>query len=445
MKKHPRVWPDTSLTTLKLVLDAENARIDMETTASQKEIRLALLETEEIEELAESIAKGGGRMAGERIVVIEEKGKYTVMEGNRRTCACQLLLDSQLIPKGYTIPAIDAETREAILNLKADVAPSREEADIIVTRRHTESGIKIWSTLANIRRLERMRAAGKSDTEIAETAGISPGRVRKINRAAAAMEAARNLSCWTADEKKRLSSSRLKTTAFTRFFELKDVTDRLKMDYGVRGGINSKLPKDQFEESLEYLARNLLLPDPITNKTKLTTRATPDEVFGAMQGKGKPSNAAKKPARYAFFEDITCSISDARCRALAGEAGKISHKSYPNASAFLIRAMLEAALYFCIKEKDLIKKLKADFHMQHANHKGKEPGLDFVMNFCEKNWSLLFSSNPQRHFQVWREQKAWGDMVIHGRWMSASPQAAEAAAAATRPFLEEIFNGLALI
>lgn len=158
------VWTHAPIPTQQLQLNPQNPRIDLPDDALQEEIRAALIETENVDDLAKNIVKTDGNMAGERIIVVEEAGNYVVLEGNRRTCACQCLLNPNLIPSARKtrFPAITGGTRDAIEKLAADIAPNREAAEPIITRRHIEVGIKQWNTVAKHRRIRRLRAAGRS-------------------------------------------------------------------------------------------------------------------------------------------------------------------------------------------------------------------------------------------------------------------------------------------
>jgi len=443
MSKSERVWPHVEIATGELRLDSENARIDVKPSASQEEIRRALLESEEIQELAISIAKTGGRMAGERLIVVKNNEKYVVMEGNRRTCACQLLLNPNLMPSdvAVSIPQIDDKTREAIENLLADVAPNRAEADIIVTRRHTESGIKPWSTQANIRRLERLRGGGKSDDDIAKATGISPRRLAQLSDAAALLKRVRSLSCWNAAEKRSLANPDLKTNAFTRFFTLRKVPQRLGMTIDDSGEITTTLSISDFDRALERIARRLLLPDAAKGKPPMNTRATPDEVLSPNgQGKGRTT---KQPPPPLFFEGLTCAVSDHHLKALTYEISIIDYRKFKNASAFLLRALMEGCLHHCIRRAGLKRKLSKEYAIS-TGKPGRDPGLDFMLTFCQQNWNVMFHTNPGRAIVNWRTQKNWCDLVIHGSLMNASSPALEQASAATRQFIEGILSESAL-
>jgi alpha-beta hydrolase superfamily lysophospholipase len=85
------VWAEDRVNALDLRLDPENPRIEVDAAASQADIRGALIDHEQVLELAADIAASEGNFAGERVIVLgQSSGGYLVLEGNRRVCACQL-------------------------------------------------------------------------------------------------------------------------------------------------------------------------------------------------------------------------------------------------------------------------------------------------------------------------------------------------------------------
>src|SRR5438270_831010 len=90
----PDAWATEELNPLEILLDPSNPRIEVPPDADQNEIRVELLTHEHIAELARSIIKYRGLIPGERIITTNERERQVVLEGNRRICAIQLLLNS---------------------------------------------------------------------------------------------------------------------------------------------------------------------------------------------------------------------------------------------------------------------------------------------------------------------------------------------------------------
>src|SRR6266498_3664245 len=166
-------FKDILVKTTDVRLDALNPRIDVASHAPQEEIRAALFQTEDVRELAEGIIENGGLLPGERVILVHEGASHVVLEGNRRICACQLLLDRDLIPHGHKakFPVAEEEIRKRIAKVQADLSPNRPAAEYVITKRHTDPGIKKWSIVAKQRRIARYLQEGHSLEEAAQYYG----------------------------------------------------------------------------------------------------------------------------------------------------------------------------------------------------------------------------------------------------------------------------------
>jgi hypothetical protein len=267
-----KVWVEEKLDPRKIQLDPQNPRIDVGLNASQEQIRLKLLDLEEVLELARNIQTGGGLFYGERIITTLEEGKHVVLEGNRRVAACQMLLDPTLIPSAYKsrFPTLTTATKARIHRISADVSPTRAAAEPILTKRHTERGAKPWSPVAKMRRAVRLLERSSVD-EVAKILGTSPGQVRKLLKPYRLLKFALGLSIWTPNERKRLEDEKLVTNPYTRFFTLPKTLEALQAHFDEDQNIVSALPAADFKEVMGRIARDFLLPDP-ANRGKPTTQ-----------------------------------------------------------------------------------------------------------------------------------------------------------------------------
>lgn len=210
-------WKTQSFDPKKLQLDPQNPRIEVEKKASPEQIRLKLLELEDVLDLARGIERNKGLFYGERIIVVEEGGKTVVLEGNRRVTACQMLLSPALVPKDFKsrFPKASEQTKNSIRLVAADVSPSRAAAEPILTKRHTEQSTKPWSPVAKMRRAVRLLDS-HSDEEVAQLLGTSVGQVRKLIRPYRLLKLALGLTVWTSEERRALEDEKLKITPYTR-------------------------------------------------------------------------------------------------------------------------------------------------------------------------------------------------------------------------------------
>lgn len=81
-----------AISPLDLLLDTENPRFVILQSREQADIRKYLVTYEDVCQLATDINTYGRLLPGERIVALHEGDKYVVVEGNRRTCSLQMLL-----------------------------------------------------------------------------------------------------------------------------------------------------------------------------------------------------------------------------------------------------------------------------------------------------------------------------------------------------------------
>jgi len=466
-------WSQESLKTKDILLDYENPRIDANENTTQKEIIILLLKTEKVCELAKSIIEIRGLLAGERIIVTQENGKYIVLEGNRRVCACQLILNPRLIPDDFKsrFPLNNDNILLSYLEkIDADVAPNRLSAEITITKRHTEPGIETWSPIAKQRRIARLLKSGRTFEELMSEFGMTKQNIITTLRDYYLIEYTKSLNQLKMWEKDILNDPKIKPNAYTRFFTLKGVKEKLGLDFNEKGELIINIKKNIFNKSLACIARELLIPDQTTGKTPSNTRTTPDEIFNNIS-KIDPSlsdyyKAAEKesvseketqrnekislvpsqkdqdqPVVSIFFENLTCTIKDDQLLTITKEISTINHNKFPLASTFLLRALIERTLNWCIEQYSLKTQLNKDFYIQNPGQKGKEPGLEFVLKFCIKNWNSIFNINRiQSVLSQWKTIKEFSDIIIHCKWILPHPKNLEYFASLVRPLIEQIFS-----
>ena len=480
-------WKPASLKTLDLLLDRENPRIPILPNETQANIRRKLLETMEIIELAKEIIENKGLLAGERIIACVEKGSYVVLEGNRRTTACQLLLDPNLIPKEFLgrFPSAPSDVRAKILRINADVAPDRVSAEITITKKHTKNSALKWTPEAQHRRIKRMIDAGRSIEEIKALFGLKTSELVTRIREGELLSFARSLP-WSAKEAIKLHETNLQTNSFTRFFTLKGVRDTLGISFSSNGVLQFENSKQaRAKRAMKHIARAFLLPTA-TGKPAENSRTKPVDLFqkieradGLLRGltadvkkaiagpamkqafspktvnNAAPSGKSRsttpnppttpQPVRKIFFEDLTCKINNHQLIALTSEIRDINYLQFPIAAAFLTRALLESGLRWCIDETGQSRNYKTFW-----KSKNERSGLQAMIKFCrEKQYAVdMFSdvSAVVRTLGQWEgAHKDYCDLIIHGEWLAASQPGLDLLAADTRPLVERILNGSILL
>ena len=340
-------WKKARIAPLDITLDRDNPRINVEPGDQESDIIRKLLLHEEVEDLARKIAKTG-LLPGERIIVAQEKGQWVVLEGNRRICACKLLLSANLVPTEFrkTFPTISTASEIGLIEkVDADVAPDRKAAEPILTLRHGESGVRRWKPVARMRRVRRLLDEGFSVEYIAGEYQTSVAGIRKTIREYRLLQLAENLSGLTAAEKAALANPDLKTNPYTRFFELGGVKEYMGLSFNANGDVAIASPRRAFDAKLKLIVKAFL------NDTSFDTRTEPEKVLGPdfKVFRAKPAAAppppksppppqpppagpstapsppgagpTMKPDR--FFESLTCRVPDHSIAAVVREIKKV--------------------------------------------------------------------------------------------------------------------------
>ncbi len=284
-------WKKARINPLDIALDRDNPRIHVESDDKESDIIRKLIKYEDVQDLARKIAQTG-LLPGERIITVQENGHWVVLEGNRRICACKLLLSPNLVPSEYrkTFPALSTASEiDLIEKVDADVAPDRRSAEPILTLRHTESGVRKWKPVARMRRVRRLLDEGFSVAQIASETNSSVGGIRKTIREYRLLELANNLTGLTIHERAKLDDPDLKTNPYTRFFELSDVRDYLGISFDESGNINIEPPRRTFDAKLKLIVKAFL------NDETFDTRTDPEDVLGSDFKKFKAKPAPPTP------------------------------------------------------------------------------------------------------------------------------------------------------
>lgn len=488
-------WAEASINPLVIQLDSQNPRIEVAGDAEQNDIRLKLVAHENVVKLAVEIIAFGGLMPGERIIVVKENRKYVVVEGNRRVCACQLLLKPELVPEKYRkrFPIANNDLKEALKDIKAEVAPDRDAAEPTITKRHTEPGIERWSPTAKMRRASKLLEAGYSLDQIAEKLGAQKTKLRASIREYRLLRYAIELDhhAWTQAELDRLTDQTLQTNPYTRFFSLAGAKEKIGLSFDENDHVMTKLSKGEFDQYMEHIARCFLIPVPPNKKPRANSRTTVDDIFtnfspkkdgkygeatastgrvgsassasagtssggrsssvggsgaisgsavsneGTARGASKEKVSKPKAARAStFFEKLICAIDDDRLIALTGEITRINPNDFPIASMMLLRALFESALTYQVRKAGLQKDL-------NKKTNGKDVTLQTLMNFCANPNNAVFDHKRAADLLGSFEKagmKDHIDFVVHGRWAEADAAVVVTAGRLLRPLIKHILE-----
>ncbi|MBA1363696.1 MAG: hypothetical protein V4793_01295 [Paraburkholderia tropica] len=467
-------WTTAELDPKKIQLDLRNPRIEIEPNSKQAEIRAKLLKFEDVLDLARGIVRNEGLFHGERIITAVEGGKHVVLEGNRRVAACQMLLDASLIPEEFVgrFPAAPPAVKATLRKVSADVAPNREAAEPVLTKRHTERSAKPWSPVAKMRRAVRMLEHVPID-KVAEALGTTPGAIRKLVKPYRLLKYALDLDTWTDDERAVLENEKLVTNPYTRFFTLADTQRILQLSFDAEQNPVSALPAKVFKAQMIAIARDFLLPDPEKGKPRCDTRTEPMKYFERFlespEGKkhikpaeppqqpkgdgkdpkppaGQPTGGPhggvprpKTPKISVFFEKLECHVTDDNLLALTREIRGINHKFAPISASLVLRALFECALVHKIKKAKKWGEL-----LKLEKQPGRDPALASMITFCSKFDNGVFSENKICRVLssgTTKQAKDYLDSMTHLKYQQADASTLETIANNIRGVIQYILEG----
>jgi hypothetical protein len=161
----PTSYQTKKLKLVDLLLDPQNPRFVGLKEKDQSSIVEYLLKNEDVIDLARSISSYGGLLPGEFPIVFVENSENFVVEGNRRVCACKILLDPNVAMAEYraSIPTITKPTKDAIKKIQVHIVNSREEAQIVLGTRHIQ-GVKRWPSISKFVFLQIILKLGSLST-----------------------------------------------------------------------------------------------------------------------------------------------------------------------------------------------------------------------------------------------------------------------------------------
>lgn len=222
----------TNVSPLDLYLDESNPRFRVNVNPSQDDIRKYMIKHEKLLVLANSMTDMNTLLPGERVIIFNDGEKNIVLEGNRRTCVYQMLLDRSLVPADIltSFPMAKDEFLAEISNIPVDVVKSRQEAMAFLAARHI-IGVQKWSSVSKWKISYEYYQDGSSINEIANRLVMSANTVRTSIRNYKVLLRGINSPDWTKEEKARLSPLDIKPDKLIRILGLKDTSERLGLFY----------------------------------------------------------------------------------------------------------------------------------------------------------------------------------------------------------------------
>jgi hypothetical protein len=190
-------------------------------------------------DLVSSIASKGFKSFDPIVVWQNDKGKYVVAEGNRRTLALKLLRTPDKAPRSirrFILQQSELIDRTEIDKVRVCVAPSYDECEWYVLQRHSSSSLQMrWERLQQQRLIVSLCDKYNNDLEIIrDKTGFTRSEIERTLRYVTIRNLATRqevTSLMDLDEKEIIYSHRIPMSILERWFDSLDVREAWGIEY----------------------------------------------------------------------------------------------------------------------------------------------------------------------------------------------------------------------
>lgn len=361
------LWEQRKVVVDNLRLDPENPRIPSSAkTLRQNQIRDYLVANEDVRRIAKLIATDGF-IPFEPIYVVKEGDLFTVLEGNRRTCALQLLRAPDKAPaqaQSFFNKLSNSIDINSFDKINVTIAPSRKELRKLLYLKHADESHKRWSRQQKHRFIAASLFDGKTIDEIAAEFDEQVANISEAVLEVLIQEAFKEIDLNPDTEEKAIDDN----------FPLSTVTrlvncDSFKKYTGIKiegSTLVSTLPSSVFKAILRKIVSDILdkkLTSRTIDKTKdrddyvdtlkniTTDDESSDDPFAFTPGTRPPAKKdTERPTRPRTPTEKVISAAAnyetgiSKLDALIGQGKLIQLGQHNFAASLLLRTILELAV-----------------------------------------------------------------------------------------------------
>lgn len=433
-------WKVRRVDPLDIKLDELNPRVFLN-DYSQENIRKFLLKHFEVIDLAKSILQNGGLPPTERILCIEENGELVVVEGNRRVTACQIIRKPNLIPSEFKSHfKASSSIRQQFSQIEVVVAPNRDVTEGYITLRHTTSGVKSWSRLAENRRyIIRYVEKKQSIRNISILFNLPESQIKKGIQFYYFMEYVKKCLNWNKNELEIINNPLLETTKLDRFLPFStNAKNILTITFDSSHKLKYEIPKVQFDKALKSIITKIFITNDINTRsahnqvftdeikricsidntkkdsetvldkssdktdtslpgdnvedksnttTKYSTKNNKDNNTSNTNNP-KPQSQPKPAERNFLFQNIIYTGKHRGIERVLYELQKLDYRKYKLSATYLVRTLLECTLQEFLISNGLFSSWKRT---------NRDPSFSDLLNYCITHKSFnAFNTNLQR-------------------------------------------------
>lgn len=426
-------WKEQKVKVKNLMLDVENVRLEVE-HESQDEIINDLFLNEDAMGILESIHQIG-YFPDEPPVVVKERGKYVVLDGNRRVVSLKAMLTPGIAPTKFVskIEKLMAG-RTPIEDISVHVATSRDAAMGYLAAKHTKTTRKAWSALRRAYFYYAQKEKGQSlDKLIERYKGVDiPSYIKmyEMHNVAASLK---NITVEVRN--KVLNKRTFPISTLERFYDDGRVQEKLGIEFDKNTGA-AKVPTSRDFDKVYSRVVADIVSGIATSRKELSNEGDREKYLdsvvrevlnkGSVNTSQKKSASAFKPsasgrARRAFLVSgrLQNPFDSPGIGRVLWELQELDYAKFPNAAADLLRTFLEITIKKHLEETgslpqprraggyiyldDVLTKIKVDLQAAR-NHKLAQ----VVQEIQNNKWYLdSINHNPEVFAVPERVKDAW--------------------------------------
>lgn len=372
-------WEEVEKSIVALQLDDRNPRLPGgRAQPSQRDLISELLEYEDVDGLAKDIAEVGW-IPLESLVGIRSRGKIVIVEGNRRLAALKLLDNPELAPNEAAVRRFKklSETMpDESRSVRVLIAPKRQAAAVLILRKHTRLQVRGWTPLMQARFYRSLAASGLSLQQMASEYGETPSGIAHFLRIDSMYRAACNIDL-PEDVRDVVHDPRsFPASVLRRLIDVPKTREFLGIEFDENGDLAGRIQKDEFAKGLRRILADIARKaidtrklnkteeieqylkgfggdTPNTSKRGTFTADTVGSASSSSAGTDAPQPKPKAPAagsrqaapsKSVVPKGVKCTLSDPRIKEVFAELKSLKVDEYPNASAVMLRMVLELCL-----------------------------------------------------------------------------------------------------
>lgn len=354
-------WKRSTFKVTSLNLDVDNIRLDIAGSSSD-EIITDLFINENAFQIVKSIVEDGF-FPDELPIVIKEKGKWIVVEGNRRLAALKAIINPDIVSVySVRIRNIIAENRfKPLKDVDVLIAPNRQSALNLLAKKHTSVTRRPWKPLRQAYFYYAQVQAGKTIEELEKQ--YPDVDLPKFVKMWEIHKIAKSLQYSNDEMTLKVHNQReFPITNLERLYDDPYFREYMGMGFNEHGNVAISSEKKSFSGAMTKVVEDIInktLTSRTINDLKAKKKYVNTIAKPAASGKGAVDSSSFTPKKTPAVTtpsslvpgDLVCGIASKGVQRMYVELKTINYRKYPNASLDLLRSLLECSLkaYFELK------------------------------------------------------------------------------------------------